>query len=257
MKKWRIIILLAILMFLIGSIGVTAAETWDIVVSPQKFIVNGNEVKANALNINGYNYVKVAEFAEMLDIDISYNESTNTVAFDKSKSFSGTRIISGNDINPDDSEIKRWYAFGINPNVDYNIDKINNGFMFEFKNKSTEEEVIFLMSDFAGEYKAIEGIEMSDTNVSFSIYQRINEQGAFYFDLLKNRNIIYNDRVSDDTPERRESLSNVLRVYINGKSAAGELAYSQGNGHSDFTFIFDKQYKLEDVKIVRVEVSYR
>jgi len=246
-------------MCLAGSIGIMAAEVWDIVTSPQKFIVNDNEVNATALNINGYNYVKVAEFAELLGIDISYNESTNTVAFDKFKSFSGTRIINDitDDSQSDDTEIERWGAFGVNPNLDYNIDTINDGFMFEFTNKSTKDEIVFLMSDFAGEYKALEGIHMADSDVSFSIYMRIGGFGDFYFDLLKDRNIIYNERVAEDMPERRESLSNVMRVYINGKLIGGELAYSQGNGHADFIFVFDKQYKLEDVKTVRLEVGYK
>ena len=260
MKRWKEIIILALIVCAISSIGVAAAEVWNIVISPQNFIVNGSKAEANALNINGYNYIKAAEFAEMLDIDISYNESTNTVAFDKSKSFSGTRIINDNDDIDDisdDSEIERWYTFGINPNIDYDIDEINTGFVLEFTNKSKDGEIVFLMSDFAGEYKTINEIYITDYAVYFSIYQRIEKFGDFYWDLSKNINIRYGERIEEDTPERRESLANVYRVYINGGFISGELEYWQANGHSDYRFVFDKQYRLEDVKTIRVEVGYQ
>lgn len=91
MKK--VLVIITISMFLLSSIEVMSAENWKIVKSTQNFIINGKPVNTNILNINDSNYVKVTELAEMLDIDIAFDEATNTVSFDKLKPFSGIRII--------------------------------------------------------------------------------------------------------------------------------------------------------------------
>lgn len=71
-----------------------SADNQPIVNSVQKFIVNGSPVPVAALNIGGYNYIRVVEFAQLLNIDIAYDESANTVFLDKSKPYAGVRIIS-------------------------------------------------------------------------------------------------------------------------------------------------------------------
>jgi hypothetical protein len=62
-------------------------ESYNINVLPQKFLINGAFVQTNILNINGCNYLKLSEFAKLLDIDIQYSKDANKVNIDKSYKF--------------------------------------------------------------------------------------------------------------------------------------------------------------------------
>lgn len=88
MKK--VLITMVIFISLLVSIE-TMAGNWKVIKSTQNFIVNGKPVNTDVLNINDSNYVKVTELAEILDIDITFDEATNTVLFDKLKPFLGVR----------------------------------------------------------------------------------------------------------------------------------------------------------------------
>ena len=68
--------------------------------SPQNFIINGKTVKTIALNINDQNYLKIVDFARLMDMDISCKAGnlfssggadSITVNFDKTKTFTGVR----------------------------------------------------------------------------------------------------------------------------------------------------------------------
>jgi hypothetical protein len=93
MKKWRAVGVGVACVLLLGNLGVAAAEYWTVVESSQSFIINGQPVDTASLNINGRNYLQVAEFAELLDIDIRFDESNDTVALDTTKSFTGVQSM--------------------------------------------------------------------------------------------------------------------------------------------------------------------
>lgn len=79
MKKLKLfsVILAGIIATSFMSIG--ASTIWNVINSNQNFVVNGQSVKLNALNINGSNYLKVAEIAKLLNAEVSYDEKTDTV----------------------------------------------------------------------------------------------------------------------------------------------------------------------------------
>ncbi|MCL2198786.1 MAG: copper amine oxidase N-terminal domain-containing protein [Defluviitaleaceae bacterium] len=82
MKKFLYLglIVLIVAAFAFSNIGaVLAAQVWNVVVSTASFVVNGETREINALNINGRNYVSVAEISDLLNIDVSFDEATNTV----------------------------------------------------------------------------------------------------------------------------------------------------------------------------------
>ena len=76
------LVAVAILAFSL-SYGRTAfAQTWEVFVSNHRFVINGESVEAGALNINGRNYISVADFAELLGLDVYFDNTTTTVYLD-------------------------------------------------------------------------------------------------------------------------------------------------------------------------------
>jgi len=65
------------------------------VFSPQSFLAGGKPVVTSAININGSNYMKVAEFARNNDISIVYDTASDKVTFDKTKPYSGIQTVQG------------------------------------------------------------------------------------------------------------------------------------------------------------------
>jgi len=66
------------------------------IVSPQSFLADGKPVETSAINVDGSNYIKVAEFARINDISIAYDTETNTVTLDKTKPYSDIQTVQGN-----------------------------------------------------------------------------------------------------------------------------------------------------------------
>lgn len=143
----------------------------------------------------------------------------------------------------------------------------DNGFSYEFTNISkanrTKEDIFnnegveFALTEASSLSKYFGRLTFSAKDVTLSNYQ--NEEyykGGDYVD-GDFINIKYDERIHDDTPERRAKLSQVFRVYVNGVALGGELSFEGGNGHSDISFIFDKPLRLEDVKTLRLEVGYK
>ena len=58
-----------------------------------------------------------------------------------------------------------------------------------------------------------------------------------------------------NTPQVREAVAEVFGVTLNGKAVSGDLFRSQGNGHIDFTFLFDKGFTVKPGDTVTVTVS--
>ncbi len=56
-------------------------------------------------------------------------------------------------------------------------------------------------------------------------------------------------------PEVRTAVAEVFRVTLNGKEVTGDLFRSQGNGHVDFTFLFDKGFDIKPGDELTVTVN--
>ncbi len=151
--------------------------------------------------------------------------------------------------------IPNWACEVTNLEYDSMTNELMEGFAFSIENKSNNNEIVFKIKDYAGDFKAIGGFGLNSKSISFSIYQNVNKTGDFFHDINNNINIKYNERVAEDTPERREALSKVFRVYINDELLTGELSYTQGNGHGDYTFLFDKLYDFNDIKTMKLEIG--
>ncbi len=79
----------------VSSVSVYASTVWNVSLSTQKFIVNGQRTELNALNINGSNYLKIADMVELLNAEVSYDEKSNSVYIDNSQA----TIINSNNSN--------------------------------------------------------------------------------------------------------------------------------------------------------------
>lgn len=95
MSKARILGLTIIGALVVGSVSVYASNVWNVSLSSQKFIVNGQPTELNALNINGDNYLKIADMTKLLNVEVSYDEKSNSVYIDNSQS----AIINNNNSN--------------------------------------------------------------------------------------------------------------------------------------------------------------
>ncbi len=58
-----------------------------------------------------------------------------------------------------------------------------------------------------------------------------------------------------NTTEVRTAVAGVFWVTLNGKTVSGDLFRSQGNGHVDFTFLFDKGFAVNPGDVITVTVS--
>jgi hypothetical protein len=134
---------------------------------------------------------------------------------------------------------------------------LNNGFSYEVSNSTKSEDVEFSLVEATGEYNSVGRLVFNDKSVTLSIYMNVTAYGDFWDLITSNRNIIYGEREHEDTFERRVELSRVFRVFANDTELEGEMAYAQGNGHSDYTFILDKALFLEEIKTLRLEVGYK
>ena len=107
--------------FLIGLLcgsllfgGVTVFANAEIVakITSQIFFMNNEQVELEAYNINGANYIKLRDAAELFDINVEYYEDTNTVYLgEPRKENSSKTIIDGN------SYAKENYSEKANPDI--------------------------------------------------------------------------------------------------------------------------------------------
>ena len=133
---------------------------------------------------------------------------------------------------------------------------LNNGLVLEFVNITQNEKVEFHITIASGEYSSVGRLVFSDKSITMTIYIDVKDYGDFWQILTANRNIIYGERVHEDTLERRSELTRVFRVYSNGVALGGEMAYYQGNGSASYNFIYDIPLSLADIETVRLEVGY-
>ena len=107
--------------FLIGLIcgsllfgGVTVFANSEIVakITSQIFFWNNEQVELEAYNINGANYIKLRDAAELFGVNVEYYEDTNTVYLGESRKESSPKtIIDGN------SYAKEDYSSKANPEI--------------------------------------------------------------------------------------------------------------------------------------------
>jgi len=168
-------------------------------------------------------------------------------------------------------EPQPWSVNVWNGNYDFNIGRVElgDGFAFTLKNQSTEDKKEFIITDYSGSlYKIIPEFELSYDSLGFMLsfanigyFPMFTDDNYDYDDFFgifyENRNIINNNRQSEDTPERREALAKVFRIYINGELVGGELISLDGNHNYYYYFMFDKYYSLENIDMIRVELGYK
>ncbi|MBR5679734.1 MAG: hypothetical protein IKX19_03705 [Clostridia bacterium] len=58
-----------------------------------------------------------------------------------------------------------------------------------------------------------------------------------------------------NTPSVRAAVSEVLRVALNGRAVTGDLFRTQGNGHVDFVFLFDKGIEVRPGDTITVVIE--
>ena len=62
-----------------GPIAQAAETALTVVASSQKFYADGQRVQLEAYNINGYNYIKLADLSPLVGFDLAYDGATNSV----------------------------------------------------------------------------------------------------------------------------------------------------------------------------------
>ena len=64
---------------MVCSMGVTTAFGATAKASQDKVAVNGQQVKMQAYNINGYNYFKLRDLGQALDFYVGYDNSVKSI----------------------------------------------------------------------------------------------------------------------------------------------------------------------------------
>jgi len=263
MSRFYRIIVIPLCILCIGVVTVSASDNiWKIIPSPQSFIINGTLQQEEALNINGYNYMKIADVAKMLNIDITYNESANTVSFDKTKPYTEVRKINKMPINipvqtkADISNLAETWICGGNPNQNDNLSKCSNIYSIEYKNISTDSSNTFALVDYP-DYDILYP-SFSNDKVTFGFYTNetiFNDESLKILSFLSQHNSIGDGAISD-TKENREIISDVFRVYINNELILGELSKDNGPNYVGYNLLFDKDYSINDIQTIRIELGF-
>lgn len=64
----------------------------DAVISHQSIFIDGKEVKLNGYNIDGYNYFKLRDLANVLNFNVGYDEARKVVILDANNSYKEERV---------------------------------------------------------------------------------------------------------------------------------------------------------------------
>lgn len=98
------------------------------IVSPQKIILNGQEVKIKAYLVSGNNFFMLRDLGEKLGFEVDYDESTNTVLIE-SKMSTTTSVVAERirlQAFPMEGFQVREYLYNIRFTVGNNIDAVPN-----------------------------------------------------------------------------------------------------------------------------------
>ena len=193
-----------------------------------------------SFNINGRTVVYIEEFAEKTGyIKSKWNETDRTL------------YVSCAVFIP----YEQWsYAFRPDESIEFIAD--DSGFTLEFANITDGNEVNFELINHTGSYKPLE-ITLSAHTISFDgILNGEEETSNPLLDILylfHNINIRHFERIEKDTPERREKLSEYLKIYINDELITGEISYQQGNNSYYSNYIFDKPYSIDEIETIKIK----
>jgi hypothetical protein len=191
-------------------------------------IVWGDYTQVNAYNIGGRTIVYVDDLADFCGATYEWRPNERRLEL----------------------EVVQFWSGGVD-NAKYDPSApLDNPCSFTFEK---QENGLFIISDGNGDINSINGFGLGCGGVAFSLI-RMSNFGSLNITGGVN-NIVYGERIEANTPERYNELAKFFRVYINDKLVTGEISRSQGNGHIDYSFIFDKLQSLEKIKTIRVEIG--
>ena len=115
---------------------------------------------------------------------------------------------------------------------------------------------VFVLEHAQGSLPLSSGLGYGNASVSFSIYQNmdIQAEAADWMELL-NSAITYRYDIpvpAADWPAAREAAQKVFSVKINGQTVEGQFVRSQGNGHVDYTFLFDQEIDRSAIETISI-----
>jgi hypothetical protein len=151
-----------------------------------------------------------------------------------------------------------WHIWVENPNSREGVYEISEGVAFTLRKCPENDELI--VADYSGGRYYFPAIEISHTQLRFGMalieINRNIEWGptADFFSVFLSCIVSHNGMARrEDTPELREKLHTVFRVYINGELMGGVITSRQGTGIRWHEFSFDRLVGWEEIESIRVE----
>jgi hypothetical protein len=180
-----------------------------------------------SFNIGGTTIVYVDDLSALCGKICGYDEAAKTLTLETIKPWSSV-------VNNDDWDSQAPF---------------DEGCAFDFEKLEGNS---FSIESSSGSAASLPEIALTEGGVSFSYYQSNFGNVNFTNGII---NVAYGERVAEDTPERRQELSKHFRVYVNGDLMLGELGKTQGSGHIDYYFRFERLLDIEAVKTIRLELG--
>ena len=177
-------------------------------------------------------------------------------------------------VMPNLTDEERWsYSLWLGDGKECAAVEYQGEFSFTFMKQYSDD---FIISDYTGDYIEYNSYSDESYRVGPHIFKLSGESltlyviyyhlfsmdwwrpGLEFFEVINaNRNIKNCEKWAEDTPERRETLAKVFRVYINDIPVSGILASYAGNNSDDYVFYFDRYYSLDEIDTVRLELGYK
>lgn len=214
---------ITVLLVVVLAIGTASVFAADIVLSPQKITVDGEKVTCEAYNVDGYNYFKLRDVAELLNgtgssFSVDWNEKKETVSIVKGEPYksigselktegdkSDTALKSKQTIIIDGETIKSLPAYNIGGSNYFKLRELGKALDFDVDYDEKEDTVTVkskqsdITAEMLQDMKAAEIVEMlgpvftADQSVSgilasVSMAQFILESGYGKSDLALNAN---------------------------------------------------------------------
>lgn len=216
----------------------------------QNISVDGLLMAAGALDYGGQTYVKLADFAQLLDIGISFNEITGMVELDKAKTFGGVRIINAE--NP-------YYTVKDGEQLyDHILGDFYDGFTLEFVKTEEGLAVVDRTGDYKVIYVSFYPVENYTPYVFVQVYQNVTDYSGIFGDLYSLLpNTGGSMLVSEDSDAVRSEIAKLFRVYINGRQVFGDLSSAPGNGSRRYQLSFDTPVLQNIGDTLRIELGRR
>ena len=202
--------------------------------------------KIDSFNVNGRTIVYVDDINKFYGSRYVYDNDSRTLSLTlKDSGAPAAAPSAGNGAN------YQWsfdYAQSETDSV------LNNGFSWSLRAIGSNK---FRVTSSEGAYKAISGLNISGTGVTFSVPRSTTVIG----DTLNRLNsLIMLTNVPKYRPVDRSSynknlLSQIYSVKINGSPASGVLEYSEDPSTLNYTFTFDAPVAYSDISTVDIAVG--